>query len=502
MSLALYSSIAFAGSLSLLLILRKRRRASKLPPGPPGLPIIGHLLRMPSTDAAFVFHEWSKIYGDVMRLEVLGQVMIILDSYEAAVDLLDKRGLIYSDRPAFTLYQLFGWEAALAFLPYGKQFTRHRAMHQAYLGRHKAEDFKSIQTQEARSFVHNVIKSSPDKYEACMSRFAVGIITQIVAGHRITSDDDPYLHISHNIREVTSQSGTPGGSPIDFFPILQHFPPWFPGARHIRVANIARPKVRELHDYPFREVVKQRELGEAKPSFILSQLETGQAEDDDVKGAAAIMFGAGEDTTWSALSIFILAMILHPECQLKAQKEIDSVVGDLRLPDFGDRERLPFVEGILQETLRWRSGVPLGVPHRVTEDDVYRGMLIPKGSLVISNIRGMSLDKKVYSDPTSFYPERFLPRPAGRGEPYFNDTVFGFGRRICTGKYVADNSLWIAIASVLAACKIENAVDANGNIIVPEALLSDGLTSHPKDTRCVILPRSPGAEALIFDAAA
>jgi hypothetical protein len=45
-------------------------------------------------------------------------------------------------------------------------------------------------------------------------------------------------------------------------------------------------------------------------------------------------------------------MILHPECQAKAQKEIDTVVGDLRFPDFKDRENLPFVECILQETLR------------------------------------------------------------------------------------------------------------------------------------------------------
>jgi hypothetical protein len=55
---------------------------------------------------------------------------------------------------------------------------------------------------------------------------------------------------------------------------------------------------------------------------------------------------------WSTLSIFILAMILHPESQAKAQKEIGSVVGHLRLPEFADRGNLPFVEGILQETFR------------------------------------------------------------------------------------------------------------------------------------------------------
>jgi hypothetical protein len=81
------------------------------------------------------------------------------------------------------------------------------------------------------------------------------------------------------------------------------------------------------------------------------------------------------------------------------------------------------------------------------EDDIYRGMLIPKGSLVFANIRygfhssfrlftpvnitnrAMGLDEKIYSDPTTFYPERFLFKPAGNGEPHFDNVAFGFGRR-------------------------------------------------------------------------
>ncbi|KAF7344716.1 O-methylsterigmatocystin oxidoreductase [Mycena venus] len=185
------------------------------------------------------------------------------------------------------------------------------------------------------------------------------------------------------------------------------------------------------------------------PSFIseqLDQMEEG-ADDEDLKGAAATMFGAGEATvgvplklgspliwdfqTWSTLSIFILAMVLHPECQAQAQKEIDSVVGGARLPEFGDREDLPFVEGVLQETLRWNPGIPLGVPHRAMKDNVYQGMLIPKGAMVFANIRGMSLDENVYSNPTSFNPERYFPKPAGKGEPKFSNVSFGFGRRFC-----------------------------------------------------------------------
>lgn len=46
-------------------------------------------------------------------------------------------------------------------------------------------------------------------------------------------------------------------------------------------------------------------------------------------------------------------MTLHPECQIKAQEEIDAVIGTDRLPDFSDRHSLPYLERILQETLRY-----------------------------------------------------------------------------------------------------------------------------------------------------
>ncbi|KAF7336353.1 O-methylsterigmatocystin oxidoreductase [Mycena venus] len=473
MSIAIFCFNAFTAVLLLRMFLRKRHRASLLPPGPPIVPLI----------------------GPVMYLEVLGWSMVILDSYEIAIDLLEQRGSIYSDRPRFTLYELLGWTPCLTFLKYGtKQFNKHRQMHQSYLNRTKAEEFKPIQTQEARTLVENLITSSPESYEKFLSRFATGIITQIVAGHRIASDDDPYLRISKLIYETMAKTGPPGGTSLDLFPLR---------ARLAGVARACRHLVRDMHDYPLRMVKMQQEAGQAMPSFLLEQLQLMPkgADDDDVKGAAATIFGAGEATTWSTICIFVLAMILHPECQAKAQKEIDSIIGDQRLPTFEDREELPYVEGILQETLRWKPAVALGVPHVVMQDDIYRGMLIPKGSLVFANVKAMGLDERVYSDPTTFHPERYLPKPAGKAEPYFNDVAFGFGRRICTGRYVAENSLWIAMASILASCKITNMTDETGKIIVPETTMTDGLASHPNDIRCVICPRSPSAMALILQAA-
>ena len=46
-------------------------------------------------------------------------------------------------------------------------------------------------------------------------------------------------------------------------------------------------------------------------------------------------------------------MLVHPEAQKKAHAELDRVVGSGRLPDFSDRESLPYIDCIVQETLRY-----------------------------------------------------------------------------------------------------------------------------------------------------
>lgn len=82
---------------------------------------------------------------------------------------------------------------------------------------------------------------------------------------------------------------------------------------------------------------------------------------------------------------FFLAMTLYPEFFKKAQQEIDGFLGQERLPEFSDRPSLPYINAIIQELLRWNPVTPLATPHRLMTDDVYNGMFMPKGSLVIGN---------------------------------------------------------------------------------------------------------------------
>ena len=100
--------------------------------------------------------------------------------------------------------------------------------------------------------------------------------------------------------------------------------------------------------------------------------------------------------TTGVIAIAILALVLYPDAQRKAQEEIDKVIGPHRLPNFEDRHSLPFVEALYREVLRWHPLVPLGMSSRVlpstvmstayfvaviratSAEDVYEGMYIPK----------------------------------------------------------------------------------------------------------------------------
>jgi cytochrome P450 len=108
---------------------------------------------------------------------------------------------------------------------------------------------------------------------------------------------------------------------------------------------------------------------------------------DDLAGyISGSLLEAGSDTTSSTLYGFILALLVWPEVQKKAQEEIDRVVGPNRLPTIEDYDQLPYIRSCIKESLRWMPTVVLGVPHSVLKDDTYMGYTIPKGATIINNV--------------------------------------------------------------------------------------------------------------------
>lgn len=71
--------------------------------------------------------------------------------------------------------------------------------------------------------------------------------------------------------------------------------------------------------------------------------------------------------------------------QRKALAEITRVLGHNRLPEFSDRESLPYVQALYLEVMRWMPAAPFAFPHSSVSDDIYQGYFIPKG--VFANLQ-------------------------------------------------------------------------------------------------------------------
>ncbi|RDA84575.1 hypothetical protein CP532_1126 [Ophiocordyceps camponoti-leonardi (nom. inval.)] len=484
-------------------LLRPGRTALPLPPGPPAEPILGHLRVVPIYNPERAYMRWSKTYGsDILSFRILGRPIIVLNSVQAAAHLLERRGANYSERPHFHLFEVGGWDKTLTFMQLGPDFRKHRSILQTNFQKGTIVRYQPLQQREAARMLKDILERPAD-WEGVMKQFATAIILRVGFGSDINGDKDPLIQVAIDASQALTYGGAPGGTPVDFFPLLRWMPRFLQD-RSLKLASDWKWAVRRLHDKPYEAYLGSKK---GQGSLVQDMLEQRKEQlgrgdrpgmtIDDIKGAAATVFIAGLDTTWSSMLVMVLILTLHPEVQAKAQKAIDDVVGRDRLPCFEDRPRLPYLERFLQETLRWWPVSPLGVPHSSIRDDEYEGYRIPAGSLVYANAWAMTHDESVYENPDDFNPNRYLPvEEGGFGEPY-PVGQFGFGRRVCVGKHLAEASLWIAAATLLSTMTVRKALDDHGNEVEPTIKLTSGLTCRPESFGCRIMPRDEQAEALL-----
>jgi hypothetical protein len=104
--------------------------------------------------------------GDISHVEVLGQHTMVLNSYKTAMDMLDKKSSIYSDRPVLPMAgELVGWKHILGLSPYGDRFRRYRKNFHRAIGSRAAFDiYNSVEEIETRRFLKRVL-AKPDQLQ-------------------------------------------------------------------------------------------------------------------------------------------------------------------------------------------------------------------------------------------------------------------------------------------------------------------------------------------------
>ncbi|KAJ3962410.1 hypothetical protein N0V92_000887 [Colletotrichum tropicale] len=438
---------------------RKNAQRLPLPPGPRGYPIIQNMFDLPKKDtfAAPQYAKFKDKYGPITALRVIGKPFIVINDPQVALDILEKKSAEFSSRPSLTFI---------------------------------AAQFDDLQEAEVGHFLLHVL-DNPGNLKEHIHKEAGTVALKIAYGYNADQfKKDPLLSKMNKVMDDFARSAVLGRYLVDFFPICKSLK-----------AKEYRADFLDAVERPYRFVETQMAEGRENVSYLAKAMATSEDTPEDVHNnmwTAGSIFSGAADTadrhqSVASVNAFFLAMAKFPEAQKKAQEEIDRVVGSDRLPTVSDRDNLPYLEALIKEVLRWHTIAPMGLLHMSSEEASYSGYRIPKGSLVLCNIWWFMHNPELYKNPFEFRPERFLgAEPETDPRRY----VFGFGRRICPGKILADNSLYLNFAQSLAVFDIGKPV-ANGQEYEPEFKPLPGAISHVAPYEATIKPRSPRHEQLI-----
>ncbi|KAJ8514323.1 hypothetical protein ONZ45_g8132 [Pleurotus djamor] len=355
-----------------------------------------------------------------------------------------------------------------------------RASHEAVGPQIYKEYFSTLET-EASILVSTLIES-PQDFKEHIRRASNSLIFSLIYGlPPILDSKHPLIVWIDSVAHRFAVAARPGAYMVEFFPWMMSLPRWMCQWR--TDAERQHDEISGKFEELLTNVSSRSDAGTQRPCIatrLLDDISEGNLSMAEATWTASTLYLAGTETTGTQMMWFILAMALYPSVQVQAHKELDRITGRQRMPTLDDCNDLLYIQAIVKEVLRWRPATPMGLPHSAEKADTYLERSIPKESIIIANVWGLNHDPDVYGDDSyEFRPERFLDSEGKIMTPTAVDTkdeghvTFGFGRRVCVGRYIANSNLLIQMASILWAFQILPEVGEDGKEVLPDENTSD-----------------------------
>ncbi|KAJ8585617.1 cytochrome P450 [Rhizopogon salebrosus TDB-379] len=451
------------------------RGSIPLPPGPPAHWFWSNAL--PAVNIPYELTELVRKYGPVVSLRQGNQVIIVIGSVEAATDIMEKEGASLVDRPrSIAAGDMLSGGMRLLMASSGDRFRRLRKALATHLQPKAAQAYQNIQRENAGSFVLDIL-NDPKSHQQHAERFAASITLRVTYGKSTpTAFTDPEVVRIYEVLEHFQIALRPGAYVVDRVPLLRYLPGY-------------GKQLKGWHQEELQLFSQQlgREQNKAGPSFTKTLLENTKEHrlsTDEMSYLAGTLFGAGSDTTSVAVTNILMAAACNPLAQAKVHEELDIIVGSDRAPTFEDSSSLPQLHAFLLESLRWQPVFRMGFPHRANKDIIWNGYRIPEGAAVYGCHWAISRDPVAFPDPETFDPQRWLDSEC-RVRDDMKSFAFGFGRRVCPGQHLANQSLFISLALLLWSFRIAQRPDHP----IDTKAFSDAVTARALPFEVDAIPR-------------
>ncbi|KAF5506241.1 Benzoate 4-monooxygenase [Colletotrichum siamense] len=200
--------------------------------------------------------------------------------------------------------------------------------------------------------------------------------------------------------------------------------------------------------------LKRYQAGEKLSDFFQALMEDKNGTPNgldwgEIVAEVSIMMNAGSDTTAIAMNNVMYWLLKNPRCMAKLRGEIDSVLDvDEIVAPYDKIKHLPYLRACLDESLRIVPPTTFGLPRRTPPEGAYiLGDFIPGDTTVSISAYIVHRDPKIFPDPESYIPERWLGDKGKDLQPYF--VSFSAGARGCIGRNISYLEQTVLLASVL-----------------------------------------------------
>ncbi|KAM4696363.1 LOW QUALITY PROTEIN: uncharacterized protein WCC33_015131 [Rhinophrynus dorsalis] len=416
--------------------------------------------------------ELSKKYGPVYTLYMGPKPAVVLCGYQAVKEALVDQAEKFSGRAELPIVDLTSQGYGIAFSN-GERWKELRRFSLTTL-RNFGMGKRSIEEriQEEIHFLLEIFQNTQGSFFSpafFIRRSVSNVICSVIFGKRFDYTDQKLQTLLDLVAENLRRVDNIWVQLYNFIPSLLKL---VPGPHHKLTENYTAQLqyVEEIvqeheatldpsspRDYVDAFLIKmQQESKNPHTEFHIRNLLT----------SALDIFFAGQETTSSTLG-GLLILMKYPHIKEKVQAEIEDVIGRFRQPCMEDRSKMPYTEAVIHEIMRFIDFLPLGAPRSVTEDTLFRGYTIPKGTTILTVLHSVLFDSSMFEQPQEFDPGHFMEKD---GSFKKNDGFMAFsaGKRSCPGESLARMELFLYLTSILQRFDLRPSVDPNHIDLSPE----------------------------------